>query len=468
MYCKKHIYPLLLALLALPFVLNSCKSDDEETTEVSDACYISSFSLGSVKRVIYGRTTAGMDSIYTTTFSASYFPMIINQREQTIENLDSLPIRTQLDKVLVTVEFEHTLEWRKAEINNLEDTTWTTYNKSDSLNLSDSLHFRVLSKDATSSRTYTVKVNVHQQMGDSTNWDSLGILTELMTTTARKVSVWNNKLIILATQADGTLLCIQHPLSANGSWSDQNTIGTAKAIPSTLQQQGNRLLISTSDDKLLESTDAITWTPAGFPALTSMRLVAASDDYVYALSGGKLYRSNGITWDEEPLDDEATLLPNDQINSVFYTLKSGMPRLMLAGSRTNKDSNATIWAKSWDEGQEAQEKWVYYTPNTADKHNCPMLNNLCIVPYDDGLQVLGGRSWDGEHEALDSIRHSNDHGISWKTYENNDMLVDKSMQQAARTAQYITATVDKNNFLWIVIDNQVWRGRINRLGFLRK
>ena len=69
MYCKKHIYALLFALMALPFVLGSCKTDDDDATEASDVCYISKFSLGSLKRIIYGQTTAGMDSIYTTSFS---------------------------------------------------------------------------------------------------------------------------------------------------------------------------------------------------------------------------------------------------------------------------------------------------------------------------------------------------------------------------------------------------------------
>lgn len=467
MYCKKHIFSLLLTFFVLSFVLVSCKSDDE-ANEYSDQCYISSFSLGSLKRTIYGHTTAGMDSIYTTTFSGTYFPMIIDQRKQTIENLDSLPIRTQLEKVLVSVDFEHMLVWRKADITNLEDTTWHTYDSSDSIDLSEPLHFRVYSENATSSRTYTVKVNVHQQVGDSTNWDALGNVEALMPTTERKVTVWNDKITILATQADKTLLCIQHPLSTSGEWTSQNTTGTAKAIPGTLQQQGNRLLISTTDGRLLESTDAVTWTQTGHPALTDMRLVAASKDYVYALSAGKLYSSNGTSWNEESLDDNANLLPSEQLNSIFYTLKSGMPRILLVGHQTGNNHYAAIWAKSWEEGQESQEKWIYYTPNEADKYRCPMLQNLCVVPYDDGFQALGGRSMDGTYEAMDSIRHSSDHGISWKTYDNDDMNVDKAIQNAAKTAQYITATVDEKNFLWIVIDNQVWRGRINRLGFLRK
>ena len=467
MYLGKHISTLLLALVATSSILCSCSSSDDDAAELSDNCYISSFTLGTLRRTIYGLTSAGMDSIYTTAFSGSYFPMIIDQRKQRIENLDSLPIRTLTDRVLVSVAFEGTLLWRKADISTLEDTTWTAYNKNDSIDLTDSLHFRVYAENTKSSRTYTVKVNIHQQQSDSTTWDSLGIVTALEPTTERKATVWNNKLTILATQADGTLLCVQHPLGTSGEWAGQNTVGTANAIPSTLQQQGNRLLLSTSDGQVLESTDAITWSAASFPTLAGLRLVAASDDYVYALAAGRLYRSNGATWDEEPLDDDASLLPTDQLNSVFYTLKNGMPRLILVGRKAVADTHATIWAKSWEKGTEAEEGWMYYTPNNADKYRCPALRNLCIVPYDNGLQALGGRSEDGTHQALDVIRHSSDHGITWKTYDNNDMNVDHALQKAAQAAQYITATADDNHFLWIVAGNQVWRGRINRLGFLR-
>ena len=53
-------------------------------------------------------------------------------------------------------------------------------------------------------------------------------------------------------------------------------------------------------------------------------------------------------------------------------------------------------------------------------------------------------------------------------YEEDDMKVDPALRTAAQGAQYLTAAVDDEKFLWVMVDNKVWRGRINRLGFLRK
>lgn len=463
MYIKRHTILLLLAITLVPFATSSCKSDDE-ATEYSQNCYISSFTLGSLQRIIYGKTSKGMDSIYTTTYSGSYFPMIIDQRGDSIVNNDSLPVRTKVDRVLTTVSFSGTLIWRKADLTEATDTLWRTYSSTDSLDFTSPLHFRIYS-DFGSYRTYTVKVNVHQQMGDSTTWDALGQVPALTATTDHKAIVWNGQLTILSKQTDGTLQLTQHPLSAGGSWTSSATTGTLNAIPATLQQQGGRMLVSTTDGNLLETTDGTKWTAAAYPTLTGMRLIAASDEYIYATSGGKLYRSNGAAWDEEVLDDEASLLPNYYLNSVRYTMDNGMERLMIIGSQGSYDKYATIWAKSWEKGQEAQEGWIYYEPNDADKFRCPVLRNLCIVPYDGGLQALGGRSLDGSIEPMDSVRHSADHGITWKGYTNNDLNIDPAIQTAAQTAQYITATADDEQHLWIIIDDKVWRGRINRLGW---
>lgn len=462
---RKYIYP-LLAILLLPLAATSC-SDDEVTTELSENCYISAFSLGSLKRSIYGVTLAGQDSIYTITYSGALYPMTINHRTDSIVNLDSLPVRTQVDKVLPTVQFDGVLVWRKADITNLEDTTWNTYNSSDSIDFTEPLHFRVYSATGNSSRTYTVQVNVHQQEGDSTVWNAVEKKAPLSGMGRRKAVVWDGKLTLLAENGTGGVACVQHPLSPLGDWTVLSVTGADGGVPATLQVQGNQLYMSTTDGRILVSTDAQTWTAAPHPAMAGLRLAAATDDCLYALVAGGLYRSNGSAWTAETLDDDAANLPVDFVNSVFYEMKSGLQRLTLVGRRNASDTSATVWAKSWPTGGEAMAGWTYYTPNRADKYRCPMLDNLCVVPYDGGLQALGGRSRDGRYVAMDSIFHSADHGITWKTYEEEDMNVEPALRAAAQTAHYITVAVDEDNYLWVVVDEQVWRGRINRLGFLK-
>lgn len=463
---KQHIF-FLLAILVAPIFFVSC-ADDEAEVEYSENCYIQSFSLGILKRRVYSTTSAGMDSIYTTSFSGSSFKMSINQRELTIENMDSLPMRTQLEKVVVTVGFEGLLVWRKADITNLEDTTWTTYSSTDSLDLSEPLHFRVFSVSGLSNRTYTVKVNVHSQQGDSTVWDSIGCLKALTTAKARKAVEWNGQMAVLAETGNATLTYLQHPKAATGEWMSVATTGTEDAVPATLQKQGKRLYMSTADGRVIESEDAVNWTAAPHPAVSGLQLVAASDDYLYALIDNMLYSSDGGAWVKESLDDEACLLPAECINSVYYQLANGMPRLMLVGAQHTTDETATIWAKSWETGTEQQTQWMYYTPNQVDQYRLPMLKDLCVLPYDNGLQALGGRSRNDDYAPLDVILHSQDHGITWKPYINNDMEVDARLHEDAQTAERITAAVDSDHFLWIFVDDKVWRGRINRLGFKRK
>lgn len=461
---KYIIYP-LLALFAIPFLFTSCKDDDEDS-ELSDDCYISSLSLGTMKHVVYTKSSTGEDSTYVVTFSGSAYEMSIDQRNLTIENPDSLPVHTRVSAALLNVGFEGVLGWRIAG----SDDSWTTFSRSDSLDFTNPLELRVWATGGNSSQTYTLKVNVHQQKGDSTIWNNLGEATALSSIGERKAIIWNDQLVVLGKNSSNTLTYIQHPTATSGEWVSIATTGTDNAEPSTLQSIGDsKLYMSTSDGCILTSTNAVDWSDAGYPTMAGLTLIGASDAYLYALCNGKLYSSNGGDWTEEKLDDDSKYLPTGNLNSVYYTMNNGDNRLMLVGRCDEADpTTAIVWTKTWDEGKEQTETWMYYTPNKADKYRCPLLENLCVVYYDNGLQALGGKSLDGKYAAMDSIFHSKDHGVAWRTYENKDMNVDSQLKATAKTAQYITAAVDDQHFLWIVLDDKVWRGRINRLGFARK
>ena len=452
---RKYIYP-LLATLFLPTFLTSCVKDNDETTELSEQCYISASALGNLKRSMYGKTSAGMDSIYTATYSGAAFPMIIDHRNLIIENNDSLLVRSRLDRVTVSVSFVGTLTWRKANPTTEEEEKWTAYNSKDSLNLTEPLHFRVFSETGNSSRTYTLKVNVHQQNGDSTTWDNLGAVAELAEIKDRRVAMVREVLTIVGQNSSDELVCVQHPNTLDGEWTLNSTTGAAGAKPSTLQQQGDKLVMSTSGGSIVESDNGIDWNTTSYPTRSGLTLVAASLDRLYALCEGKLVSSDGGEWVEEQLDDEAANLPTDNLNGVFYVSKNTMHRLFLIGRRNADDKEATIWCKTWAE-QENDANWMYYTPNQTDLYRCPMLENLSVVAYDNGMQAFGG--------ALSEILHSGDNGVTWKTYDNNDMLVDEALQKVAKKAKYLAATADNEHFLWMILDDNVWRGRINRLGF---
>ncbi len=463
---KKYTYLLLLAL-AMPLVLASCLSDEE--TETDDYCYISGFTLGSMKRTLFTISTDGVDSAYTTTFAGSLFPMTIDQRALTIENKDSLPLRTVVNKVLTTISYEGGLIWRTTNPTD-EDTLWTTYSSSDSLDFTEPLDFACIATNGDSYRTYTVTLNVHKQKADSTIWNNLGEADALEGMGARRAICIDGQIRVLGEDGSGSLACAQHPMGTSGDWVTLQTSGTYGADVNTLQQQGSSFYLSTTGGEVLKSSDAVDWTSAGVPAEEGLQLVAASPSRLYALLDGKLMSSDGGPWQEESLDDDSQYLPSRQVYSFSYLLPDGQNRLMLVGARDNEeDLTCMVWAKTWDEtSEEPASTWMFYVPNGTDKRRCPVMEDLNVVAYDDGFLAFGGASRDGRYAAMDSVLYSRDHGITWKPYDDYDMDVDPLIQEAAQNAQYICSTVDDDQFLWLFVDKEVWRGRINRLGFLRQ
>ncbi|MCF0197795.1 MAG: hypothetical protein HUK02_00530 [Bacteroidaceae bacterium] len=448
---KKYLY-LLLAVLAAPSLFCSCLNENDDDIQLSDQCYINTVTLGTMYRKVTIKDSEGLDSTYKQVVTGTYFPMTIDQRTLTIENLDSLPKGTDLSAVLITADYQTALFWRKANLSEDEDTTWNQYSSKDSLDLRQPVHLYCLAADGTAHRTYTLKVNVHQQTADSTTWNFAGIESALQTTQKARMTVWNEQLLLLTDQA-----VWRRPLTTEAAWEQLGAIGTMDAT--TLQTRADGLYVSTTEGAVLKSTDGQTWTATSYPTQAGLRLVAAGDQCLYALCDGKLLSSNGGAWTEESLDDEASNLPTDLLNSVVYTMKDGRRRALLLGRKAD-ETVATVWAKEWTKGTEATAGWVYYSPNEADKRRCPAMRNLTILPYDAGLIALGGN--------LDEILYSRDHGITWAEHDNSELNVDEYLCQAAAGGRSLAAAVDGNQFLWVLVDGRLWRGRINRLGFLRQ
>ncbi len=467
---KRYTHLLLLlatAVASVPF--SSCLSDDD--AEYDDYCYISGFTLGSLKRTMFTISSEGEDSVYSTTLSGSLFPMTIDQRALTIENQDSLPLHTRVDAVLATVTYDGILVWRKAgvEAEEGEDIVWTSYDSSDSIDFTEPLLFACFASDGLSYRTYTVNVNVHQQKGDSTVWNEVGEAEALGGMGARKALCLGGQITILGDDGSGSLSCVKHPMGTGGDWVAYSTTGTAGADVATLQRQGNALFLSDESGQVLSSENAVDWTVASFPQEEGLRLVGASDVRLYALLGDRLVSSDGGDWTTESLDEDGSYLPSEQVYSFYYQLPDGQERLMMVGERGNSDdTSCMVWAKAWRDEEETQSTWMFYTPNGTDKYRCPTRDNLNVVEYDGGFLSFGGACRDGSREAMDSVLYSQDHGITWKPYDNDDMEVAPLIRETARDASYIVSAVDEDNYLWVIVDKTAWRGRINRLGFLRQ
>ena len=166
-----------------------------------------------------------------------------------------------------------------------------------------------------------------------------------------------------------------------------------------------------------------------------------------------------LTWQSESLDNSADLLPTHNLNCAVFPLQTneGMSRVMLVGTRPDKEY-AVVWMKIVDENNPGVGQWMLVADGNGKTNSycLPRLSSLTVLSYDGSAMSMGFKE-----DGLASIRQSLDGGITWK-----GSSVYKWPEEA-QGQQTLAATVDDSNAIWVVLggSGQVWRGRLNRLGW---
>lgn len=457
MKLKRYFSAVVLVLLCI-CLLPSCKSEDNEIVP-DEHCFISSFALNSLKRVIYTQNDNGEDSTYTVTFDASAFPFSIDQRNLVIENLDSFPHGTRVSAVLASINYKGILTYKQRGA-----TEWSLYSEKDSIDFSSPVEFAVFSNTGNSERHYKIKVNVHKLDGTKCTWMNTGESLELNQIQERKIVSVSDRLVLLGRNADGDLLVATRSADLRDMWSVDVVSGAEGADIQTLKSASDgTLMMSTTDGALLQSADGKSWQTVS-EAVPGRVLAGLSQACIYVIADGKLQSSidGGQTWSDEAIDAAASHLPNSQLNVIQCQQSNGQHRLVLAGcNSTSADDKVEVWSKSWKQsGKEGDALWMYYPHTSDNRYLCPEFSPLVMLPYYNGLIAFGGKTSDGKTNALSQMLYSPDFGLTWKT--NTELYLPSELK--GKDAP-MTATVDKDDFIWVVVGNQTWRGRQNKLGF---
>ena len=446
------VWGCIISLLA--FLASSCsESSGVATATNNDYCYIKSVTLGTVKR---------KTGTLNTSFAGSNYLMTVNQRTLTIENRDSLPYGSLLERVIATIAFDgQSLAYREKGTD-----AWTAYNATDSLDLSKPLELFLTSNDNQTSRLYTLKVNVHQLEGDSLYWKQCETgVAEVGDMTDMKAFVLNDKLMVLGRKEDGIALAERSGTETSGTWQEEVPAGLpASTEIQTLRKSKDALYISSADGKIFTSANAKDWQQVGTTYPAPLSLVEKTDDRYYALSEGKLLTSDDASnWKEEALDTDASMLPTTDIRTLCLPQANGSTRIVMVGQREG-DSHAVVWNKLWNDSEtEDAAQWIHFPISSDNTIPCPRLAHFNLLPYDNSCIAIGGASADGKHQALDAIYVSRDYGITWR----KDLA--HNLPAALKgTKDCITCTVDDNYFIWIITNTQIWRGRLERLGFAQQ
>lgn len=471
---KNKLIALGMGLLLLGG-MSSCLKDNETEVVTYDDTAVTAFSLGTLTRTMHTTSSKGEDSTYVVNVTGTKYPFSIDQQRGLIYNADSLPVGTKVDRVVCTLSTKNSgtavfnLRTKDGTLDSL-----VVYSNTDSIDLSKPTELRVYAMSGRAYRKYTVQVNVHEEEADEFRWTKAldNELNFAKTPQLRLLSVGERPYVLFTADNGSTMLADlrQHIADATSDTGVMQILSPS-AFDNAVSN-GNTLYVLEKEGCKLHAigTDGLGNEThvdhEGCDTSVVDRLGGASAKEIYALSkqGTLIVSTDGCrSWQEESLDSDADLLPTENINCTLHRLRTNdtMERVLLVGTQPGKDY-ALVWMKIADETQPGAGRWMLLADGTKGEgdYRLPSKESLSIVGYDDKDMGLG-MSADG---TLAAILLSADGGINWKssaTYAWPEGLSGKG---------WLAACADKSGTLWVVLGEtgQVWRGRLNRLGWETK
>lgn len=461
-------------LISTMLLFASCLGDDEEDVTLYSDAALTEFQITTANISYHTTSSTGEDSTYVTTnTSMSVYMFDIDQSKNLIQNTDSMPVGTDASKLLCDYSTQNN---GVAVIKNVANDSVRYLLTTDSLDFTQPRTIYVYSSDGTSMRTYTVKVNVHKESADSFHWSRLADNADIAALNNTKVFSLGGRVVLIGS--DGTAT---HAYSTTdgGTWT--NTGATLGCEASNSAAMKGDTLFIIDGNSLKRSADGTVFDLVG--EANGMRLVGATSTELYAYTSDNemlVSADGGHTWTKDDIDDDKTLLPTEDIAScsMAFAYTDSTDYALMVGSRAaydqssdQKDSlymgKAVVWRKIVERSLvKEQGKWTLLCPEKSSGYALPRLSSLNVFGYDGNIMAFGGAGKGTcDAQPYSKFYMSADGGITWKA--DSRFNVPSSFD---KTATAVAATVDDNGYIWLICSGtgQVWRGRLNKVGWEKK
>jgi len=456
---KLKVLNIIICLFIAACCITSCLDSDTVEYEPSSNASITAFAITDsivTKELI---SVNGIDSTISESIIGSDYPFVINQNEGLIYNPDSLPIGTDISKVVVNITADTYYVYIVAETDSLWEET-------DSLNFEQPIQFKVLAENGTFGRTYTAKINVHRQDPEVFSWQKLE--SNFDTAIEGQKAVYFNDHIYVFGQQDGQIV-VTHTEQTDGNvWSTPVHVETpTEADYTSVMVWGSQLCIL-ADNEMYTSQDGLVWEKTG--TTTNIRQLVAN---IYADNVQKLIgidtdnhyieTYDGIIW--EQYEEMPAEFPTNNLSYASYALDTNkdINRVVVIGDNSvASDTIAVAWSQL-----DPENNWIdLAAPDNNDA--CPKLENMSMIRYNNMLYTFGGN---GQHkeaiEPFSKLYFSKDNGITWKATPEKVSFPEEFQTLYEESGSNYSCIVDDNHFIWIMWSQtgEVWKGRINKLGF---
>lgn len=437
----------------MSMAISSCLSSDDDYEFSSDAT-VHAF---------------GLDTIH-----GKHYKFTIDQLNREIYNMDSLPVGS--DTIIDSILIDTFYVTGYIASGTVKDTVLNTsnYQNLTAATTAEGMKFRIYAADGVTIREYTLHINIHQQDPDSLQWTNMtdliaGFPTTSITNRQKAVVLGNNLLVYVLNGSE--LTAYRTSTKVFDSWEEVSVQGlpaldrmpafvkSSSATVSPMTDAEDVLYASTGDGNVYSSTDGISWN-------LNEGLSGNVETLVCSFRGQLIGMLNN--------EGTSYLVNAQQGNTAWNAIDSNMPAVPEGFPTENISSTEFRTANLLDEimivGKTSGEKiipWAYDGYSWAKMDPETSYDSYCLtstVGYYPSVIHYGGQFY-MTGERLQNF-YASQTGLAWYKTESKFLLP----EEVSLRGNYSLA-VDSDNFIWIVIGqsgdapNEVWRGRLNRLGF---
>lgn len=415
------------------------------------------------------------------------FTLVRDEKDSIIVNLDSLPYKTRIDSVFPKFSFRSTsgtyLTLRDSAGTGLDTVVLTG---TDTINFTRVISVTNKAQDGETSRTYSIKVNVHKVQSELFVWKKT--VEQLYTQPAnmQKAISRNDTIFFYAGSGINNYLYVK---KTGQNWKEVKVNGLPYySNLLTMTSFNNKFYLIDDSVNIYSTSNGIDWkkdlNSDNYKFLTFLFeldgkfwAVTKSDTdgknrFAYTTTGDKWYITGEIP----------SNFPVGGFASLSFYSRTKKPKAVVVGGYT---ANGRILNNVW-----STENGTYWIDFTVENVTLNSLAGATIIQYDDKLLLFGGMNDEGKIVDTNYMQ-SKDDGLSWSKPDTSFTQIRELTgtdgnfgynyygQRSFQSVVYMkepnqAGTLNHNIYLMGGRDassrvyTDVWVGKLNRLSFLRK
>ena len=428
-------------------LVTSCMKDDDEI-QSSPECVITKFTVGDIDTEVSIKLASGKDTIVTRTIGGSSVAFNIDQINNKIYSVDSLPSWVDISGVIPTVNSTGYVYIKEGDETDFHQFASGT----DSVDFTKPVKFLIIATDGVSTKEYTAQIFKKDSEADSLAWKAVEG-ADLQLEGAHRTLTLADRIYVFGESEGQAIVTSSSFLSEGASWRKpaQLTCEQGSVDWTSVVAYNGYLYALNTEGHICRSTNderGETWSVVSDRVFA--RLLGTDELYLYACDESGIWGSADLQNWAECGSSDLDMLPETNIATVSYVSKTNpaMRNAVMCGLTSANSDNAVVWYKVSSANESINQKWNYVQVAADNVYACPKLDNLSIICHNAEMYAIGGNNA--------GIYVSADNGISWH------LQTKKKLLPAEVTGQSTPASmVAGNGYLWLIQSGgKVWRGKI--------